>query len=244
MSPATRRSASARCSWWAASSPRRATEAIVPIASAATETNSARPRVDTRRRDRPTRWRTPQGPSAGDRPPPSPTRSPGRIGSGVRRRGSLVDARPRPPPHDGVGEGLPEHPEGAGAGRSGGPGRRAHRRLTRGTSRSPRSSQIATRRWSPTIADRGRGGRQVVVEVAALRRQPGQRIDEGQVGRLVSRRLEHDRRGVRAGWTYGRQDDARAAPPDRPSMADRDAAQSRAGSTSAAARKRWRSPRR
>ncbi len=140
-----------------------------------------------------------------------------------RRRVGVARGRATSPAaHDGVGEGLPEHPEGAGPVGQAVPG-------TGRTGADPRDEPLAAELPDrheavvAEVADRRRGGRQVLVEVAALRGQPGQRIDEGQLRRLVVGVVERRRRGGSRRRDIGRQDEARAAPPAG-SVADRDAA--------------------
>ena len=119
MSPATRWSASARCSWWAASSRRRATETIVPSALATTDATSPS-RSASAFASWPTTCSTPHGPPTPGMTAASSGRSPDRIGEG-RARSAAVRGRPAVPllrrivGEGGHGQGRPEHAERTGA---------------------------------------------------------------------------------------------------------------------------------
>ena len=183
MSPATRRSASARWSWRATSSPRRATEVM-----RADRGCEDRGDLDLAWPERlslsPTMCRTPHGPAGPGMTAASSRRSPGRIASGPGATPAVVVARPRPSPTTASARAAPRTPKARGRStrRSvGASGARATAAVRPIAAQLPDRHQVMV----VGIADGGRGLGEVLLELHGLRGESRDAVEELQVGRLA-----------------------------------------------------------
>ncbi len=174
MSLATRRSASARCSSWPTSSRRSATATIVPMVTARTRA-ATRDRSSIVASGRGTRCRTPHGaarPGDGGRMlGPTARQDPERLAARAGR-GHGPPAGIDRGPQDPVGRRHVHQPSRSGADRM-----RIHARHEPSGSDLPDDDEMVV----VAVADEGRRGREVVVEVVAASGQPREVVEDVEV---------------------------------------------------------------